>query len=439
MLEAQGADRFFGEPALTLADLLQVDFSGNGVISLLDATQLVQKSPRVYAALLMWLLSELFEELPEAGDRDTPKLVLFFDEAHLLFDGASKPLLDKIEQVVRLIRSKGVGVYFVTQSPLDVPDAILGQLGLKVQHALRTFTPKDRQMIRSVAQGFRAAPGVDVETAVTELGTGEALVSTLDAKGAPQPVARTLIAPPESRIGPLESDERAERIARSPLRGKYDANVDRESAYEMLKARAARETAAAAAQRRATTQTRPRRNRLRAPGRSPGEAMVTSAARAIGSSLGRQLIRGILGSLLKRSSDLTRGEVLLLSGKARETAAAAEPIGLASRSSRHCCARRPVPADAARNGHPARPPAVLARRVLGEAQARAAQSDGRVSGAVRSRARSARARHLRSRGRCVRRNRAAAYHLGGARAAPRVRTSRRRCDFCANRGAPQSW
>ena len=211
VLEEQGADALFGEPALALSDLMQTDFSGNGVISILDATQLVQKAPRVYAALLLWLLSELFEDLPEAGDAAKPKLVLFFDEAHLLFDGAPKPLLDKIEQVVRLIRSKGVGVYFVTQSPLDVPEDVLGQLGLKIQHALRAFTPKDRQVIKAVAQGFRANPGVDVEAIVTELETGEALVSALDAKGAPQPVSRTLIAPPESRIGPIDAAERADK------------------------------------------------------------------------------------------------------------------------------------------------------------------------------------------------------------------------------------
>ena len=197
---------------------MQTDFSGNGVVSLLDATQLVQTAPRVYAALLLWLLSELFEDLPEAGDADRPKLVLFFDEAHLLFNGAPKPLLDKIEQVVRLIRSKGVGVYFVSQSPLDIPEIVLGQLGLKVEHALRAFTPKDRQVIKVGAQGFRAKPGVDVERIVTELETGEALVSALDAKGAPQPVSRALIAPPESRIGPLDATERADRIARSPFK-----------------------------------------------------------------------------------------------------------------------------------------------------------------------------------------------------------------------------
>ncbi len=299
VLEEQGADALFGEPALALSDLMQTDFSGNGVVSLLDATQLVQKAPRVYAALLLWLLSELFEDLPEAGDSAKPKLVLFFDEAHLLFDGAPKPLLDKIEQVVRLIRSKGVGVYFVTQSPRDVPEDVLGQLGLKIQHALRTFTPKDRQVIKAVAQGFRANPGVDVEGIVTELETGEALVSALDSKGAPQPVSRALIAPPESRIGPIDAAERAEKVSRSPFRGKYDQSIDRESAYEMLTARADKDRAAAEAAKpvAAPRETRATHGRTR---QSAGEAMMSSAARAIGSSLGRQLIRGILGSLLKR-------------------------------------------------------------------------------------------------------------------------------------------
>jgi DNA helicase HerA-like ATPase len=296
VLQEQGADKLFGEPALALADLMRVDFSGNGVISILDASTLVQSAPRVYAALLLWLLSELFEDLPEAGDADKPKFVLFFDEAHLLFDRAPRPLLDKIEQVVRLIRSKGVGVYFVTQSPLDLPEIVLGQLGLKIEHALRAFTPKDRQVIKAIAQGFRAKPGFDVEQIVTELATGEALVSALDPKGAPQNVARTLVAPPESRIGPLTPEERAERIARSPFQGKYEQSVDRESAYEKLKARADGSPAAPPPAPRAEREAAPRAGRTR---QSTSEAMFTSAARAIGSSLGRQLVRGILGSLLK--------------------------------------------------------------------------------------------------------------------------------------------
>ena len=297
VLGEQGGEALFGEPALALTDLMQTDFSGNGVISVLDASRLVREAPRVYAALLLWLLAELFEDLPEAGDLERPKLVLFFDEAHLLFDRAPQALLDRIEQVVRLIRSKGVGVYFVTQSPLDLPEVVLGQLGLKVQHALRAFTPKDRQVVKAVAQGFRAKPGLDVERTVTELGTGEALVSALDDGGAPTPVARTLIAPPESRIGALTADERAERVKRSPFAGKYDGVVDRESAYERLKARAEQEAAAAAESTEASKQRAPARARAR---QSPGEALFQSAARAIGSSLGRQLVRGLLGSLLKR-------------------------------------------------------------------------------------------------------------------------------------------
>lgn len=300
VLEEQGADRFFGEPALDLRDLMRVDFSGQGVVSLLDATRLLRDAPRVYAAFLLWLLSELFEDLPELGDAEKPKLVLFFDEAHLLFDDAPKSLLDKIEQVVRLIRSKGVGVYFVTQSPLDVPEDVLGQLGLKVQHALRAFTPKDRKVISSVAESFRASADVNVETVVMELERGEALVSCLDAKGAPTPVRRTLIRPPESRIGPLEPNERADLMSRSPVAGRYDATVDRESAHEKLAQRAneAPKPAEKTTRTGTTAESRaPARGRTR---ESPGEAFVKSAARAVGSSLGRQIMRGILGSLMRK-------------------------------------------------------------------------------------------------------------------------------------------
>jgi hypothetical protein len=304
VLEEQGADRFFGEPALDLRDLMRVDFSGQGVVSVLDATRLMRDAPRVYAAFLLWLLSELFEDLPEVGDAAKPKLVLFFDEAHLLFDDAPKSLMDKIEQVVRLIRSKGVGVYFVTQSPLDVPDDVLGQLGLKVQHALRAFTPKDRKVIDAVADSFRANADVDVATVVTELERGEALVSALDAKGAPTPVRRTLIRPPESRIGPLEPNERTDLVSRSPVAGRYDETVDRESAHEMLVKRASE---APSMQKTARPPERPVRDepQQRAPARgrtreSAGEAFVKSAARAVGSSLGRQIMRGLLGSLMRK-------------------------------------------------------------------------------------------------------------------------------------------
>ena len=289
VLEADGAEQFFGEPALDLADLMRTDFSGQGVISVLDASALMPR-PRLYATFLLWLLAELFERLPEVGDLDRPRLVFFFDEAHLLFDTAPKALLEKIEQVVRLIRSKGVGVYFVTQNPQDVPDAVLGQLGNRVQHALRAFTPRDRAAVRAAAQNFRANPGLDVETVLTELAVGEALVSVLDARGMPTPVERTLIRPPASRLGPLTAPERAERLTRSPLAGRYDTPVDRESAHELLAARAAATVAEAVAP--------PPPSRR---GREPDTLLETtakSALRAIGSQLGRQLVRGVLGSLL---------------------------------------------------------------------------------------------------------------------------------------------
>ncbi|MBS1236681.1 MAG: ATP-binding protein, partial [Proteobacteria bacterium] len=291
VLEQQGAENFFGEPALKLDDLMQVDFSGNGVVSVLDATQLLPK-PRLYATFLLWLLAELFEQLPEVGDIDKPKLVFFFDEAHLLFDNAPKALLEKIEQVVRLIRSKGVGVYFISQSPLDIPEDVLGQLGHRVQHALRAFTPKDQKAVKAAAQTFRARKGFDVESAITELGTGEALASVLDEKGSPTPVARILVRPPESRIGPLTDAERAEHMQRSPLKGRYDQTVDRESAYELLNKRGEQAAAAAEQQASATPVKR---------GREPesmATAMAKSAARAIGSQIGRQIVRGVLGSLL---------------------------------------------------------------------------------------------------------------------------------------------
>jgi DNA helicase HerA-like ATPase len=295
VLEQQGAENFFGEPVLKLDDLMQVDFSGNGVVNVLDATQLLPK-PRLYATFLLWLLAELFEQLPEVGDIEKPKLVFFFDEAHLLFDNAPKALLEKIEQVVRLIRSKGVGVYFISQSPLDIPEDVLGQLGHRVQHALRAFTPKDQKAVKAAAQTFRARKGLNVETVITELGTGEALVSVLDEKGSPTEVTRILVRPPESRIGPLTDAERAEHLKRSPLKGRYDQAVDRESAYELLNKRG--EQAAAAAAQEAAAKPAKR-------GREPEsivESMAKSAARAIGSQIGRQIVRGVLGSLLGGSS-----------------------------------------------------------------------------------------------------------------------------------------
>lgn len=296
VLEQQGADQFFGEPALRLEDLCRTDFSGNGVISLLDATELSIHSPRLYATFLLWLLSELFENFPEAGDADRPKLVLFFDEAHLLIDNAPKVLIDKIEQIVRLIRSKGVGVYFISQSPLDVPEEILGQLGLKVQHAMRAFTPKDRKVLKNVAETFRTNPKIDTEAAIQDLKIGEALVSVLEKDGSPSMVERVLIRPPESQIGPLTDTQRNEMISRSPYQGQYEQVIDRESAYEQLKKRAEaemQEAAEAAAMQRESKTTKRRSSR-----QTVTEAMIKSAARSIGSQIGRQLIRGLMGSLL---------------------------------------------------------------------------------------------------------------------------------------------
>ena len=289
-LEEDGGDRFFGEPALDLEDLIQCDGDGRGVINVLSASRLMQ-SPKLYATFLLWLLAELFERLPEVGDPEKPKLVFFFDEAHLLFDNPPQALLDKIEQVVRLIRSKGVGVYFVTQNPLDIPEAILGQLGNRVQHALRAFTPKDQRAVRAAAETFRARPGLDVATAIMELETGEALVSILDRKGAPTPVERALIFPPRSRLTPLTPAEMATIIRTSPLAGHYEKAVDRESAYEKLKARAEAESAAV------TPEPRGRKAATAVPGGDLLAAAAKSAAHAIGSSLGRQIIRGVLGSL----------------------------------------------------------------------------------------------------------------------------------------------
>ncbi|MEQ1486178.1 helicase HerA-like domain-containing protein [Methyloglobulus sp.] len=299
VLEEQGAEHFFGEPAIQLEDFCKTDFSGNGVISILDATDLVSKSPRLYATFLLWLLSELFENMPEVGDADRPKLVLFFDEAHLLFDQAPKSLLDKIEQIVRLIRSKGVGIYFISQSPLDVPEDILGQLGLKIQHALRAYTPKDQQVVKSVAGTFRANPNIDTETAIQELKTGEALVSVLNKDGSPAPVERILIRPPESQIGPITQEQRGEMLKRSPFHGRYETEIDRESAYEMLKQKSERqnqeklEELEEKKERKATSGGSRQRQSIT-------EALLKNAARSIGTTVGRQIVRGIMGSLLGR-------------------------------------------------------------------------------------------------------------------------------------------
>jgi DNA helicase HerA-like ATPase len=306
VLEEQGAENLLGEPALNLNDLMITDFSGRGVVSIMDVTELMSKSPRVYATFLLWLLAELFENLPEVGDPDKPKLVLFFDEAHLLFDRAPRPLLDKIEQVVRLIRSKGVSVFFISQSPLDIPSDILGQLGARIQHALRAFTPKDKKTVRAVAQNFRENPELDTEKVITELGTGEALVSVLDEDGSPTQVERILIRPPQSRIGPLTDAERQEVLGRSPLKGRYDTAVDRESAFEMLKKRAEEdervERAETARQEQEKAEKKEKSKGNIWTGTSGrqgvGEAIIKSVARSVGSSLGKKIVRGILGSLL---------------------------------------------------------------------------------------------------------------------------------------------
>jgi DNA helicase HerA-like ATPase len=307
-LDQQGADQFLGEPMLDVDDLLQT-VDGKGVINILAADRLMQ-SPKVYSTLLLWLLSELYERLPEVGDRDKPKLVFFFDEAHLLFTDAPRQLLDKIEQVVRLIRSKGVGVFFVTQNPLDVPDTVLGQLGNRVQHALRAFTPRDQKAVKSAAETMRANPKFKTEAAITEMGVGEALVSFLDEKGRPTVVERVYVLPPASRIGPATPEERKAVMAASPVAGTYDKVVDRESAYEKLKARAAAAAPAAAA---GSTTAQPAGGGVLGGlsdilfgstgprgGKREGmvDAMAKSAARSVGSSLAREITRGVLGSLL---------------------------------------------------------------------------------------------------------------------------------------------
>ena len=287
-LEQQGGEGLFGEPALNLADFLQTAANGFGLINILTADQLIN-APKVYATLLLWLLSELFEVLPEVGDPAKPVGIFFFDEAHLLFADAPKALVEKIEQVVRLIRSKGIGVYFVTQNPLDLPETVLGQLGHRVQHALRAFTPRDQRAVRAAAETFRPNPKVDVVSAITALGVGEALVSVLDPKGIPTPVERAWILPPQSRLAPLSADERQQVIRASVLFGHYEQTFDRHSAYEVLQSRAASIPAAAGAagwpRGRATG------------GESIITAMAKSAARSIGTQIGREITRGVLGTL----------------------------------------------------------------------------------------------------------------------------------------------
>jgi len=311
-LETQGADRFFGEPMLNIADLMQAD-AGKGVVNVLAADKLMN-SPKLYATFLLWMLAELFENLPEVGDVEKPKLVFFFDEAHLLFNDAPKALLEKIEQVVRLIRSKGVGVYFVTQNPLDIPESVLGQLGNRVQHALRAFTPKDQKAVKSAAETMRPNPKLKIEQAIAELGVGEALVSLLDEKGRPGVTERAFIVPPGSQLGPLSAAERQQLIAASPIAGHYEKLVDRESAYEKLKARAQESGAAApsggsSAPAPAGDAGKPASNPLMEllfgrtgprGGQHDGlaQTLAKSTVRTIGSTVGREIIRGVLGSIL---------------------------------------------------------------------------------------------------------------------------------------------
>jgi DNA helicase HerA-like ATPase len=314
-LGQQGGDLFFGEPALNIEDLLQTDASGKGVVNILAADQLLQ-SPQLYATFLLWLMSELFEKLPEVGDVEKPKLVFFFDEAHLLFNDLPSVLQNRIEQVVRLIRSKGVGVFFVTQNPIDVPDTVLGQLGNRVQHALRAFSPKDQKAVKAAAQTFRANPKVNVEAVITEMGVGEALVSFLDDKGIPGMVERAMIMPPHSQIGPITPEQRAAIIKSSVVAGVYETVVDRESAYERLKGKVAASGAEAAAPAGGVAGSSGG-GWLDSAGAALGgvlgsggsrrgdtvvQAMVKSAARTMGSTVGRQIIRGVLGSLLGGSS-----------------------------------------------------------------------------------------------------------------------------------------
>lgn len=312
VLEREGAEEFFGEPALELKDLMRTTRDGKGYVNVLDATTLIN-SPRLYSTFLLWLLSELFEQLPEVGDPEKPVLVFFFDEAHLLFKDAPKALLQKVEQVVRLIRSKGVGVFFVTQNPRDLPESVLAQLGNRIQHALRAYTPAERKGVRAAAESFRENPDFDTAEVITELGVGEALVSTLDEKGRPNVVQRTLIRPPSSRLGPATSEERDAIMAESPVRGLYDEVIDRESAYEILEKREAEAAEAAeelareeeaaareleiAKERKSRTRKSTRRRSTR---QTPQEAAIKTATRTATTMLVRHVLRGILGGKRRR-------------------------------------------------------------------------------------------------------------------------------------------
>ncbi|GGB08657.1 hypothetical protein GCM10011491_40880 [Brucella endophytica] len=304
VLEQQGGDKFFGEPALKVSDIMRTTSDGQGVVNVLAADKLMM-NPRLYSTFLLWLLSELFEELPEVGDPEKPRLVFFFDEAHLLFNEAPKALLERVEQVVRLIRSKGVGIYFVSQNPLDVPETVLAQLGNRVQHALRAYTPRETNAVRTAAETFRPNPDFDTFKAITSLGTGEALVSTLQEKGVPSMVQRTLIRPPASRIGPLEPQERAQIMAASPVAGLYDHAVDPESAYEILQRKAQESAKVQETEEEGGNgwggmlgDVLGTGGGSRRSGRqSVVEAAMKSAVRSAASSLGRALVRGVLGSL----------------------------------------------------------------------------------------------------------------------------------------------
>jgi hypothetical protein len=303
-LEREGGKALFGEPALELNDLMRTDLSGRGIINILMADQLILK-PRLYSSFLLWLLSELFENLPEVGDLDKPKLVFFFDEAHLLFDDAPPMLRQRVEQVVRIIRSKGVGVYFCSQFPDDVPNEILGQLGNRIQHALRAYTPRDQKAVRTAAETFVANPKLDVAEVISQLGVGEALVSTLQDKGVPMPVERTVICPPRCRIGAVTPEERSMVRARSPISGKYDSPVNRESAYEILSQRtkdreAAQQESNKVEEEKSSEKGGMLGDFLWGTKRRQGmvETMAKQAARTVGSQIGRQILRGLLGGIL---------------------------------------------------------------------------------------------------------------------------------------------
>ncbi|WP_409432427.1 helicase HerA-like domain-containing protein [Litorimonas sp. RW-G-Af-16] len=307
VLERSGGERYFGEPALKLADLMRVDANGKGVVSILAADDLVNL-PSVYPTFLLWLLSELFEDLPEVGNPDKPKMIFFFDEAHLLFDDAPKALIDKIEQFARLIRSKGVGIYFVTQNPMDIPDSVLGQLGNRIQHALRAYTPKEQKAVRAAASSFRENPKLDTEDVITDLGVGEALVSLLDAKGVPGIVGRTMIRPPASRLGPATPTEREAVLADSPVKGIYDKPVDRESAYEILEAKTEADAKAAA---KAEAAAEKAKKKSKAKAKTPAKRKTRKKQNQIMKEVKyeaklmfrrglRSAIRGILGSITRR-------------------------------------------------------------------------------------------------------------------------------------------